>query len=972
MLTYTATDSSSNEVSRVFEVTINPPVTFDDPPGDLVLAQNFDVGSALNARPALPLASGGTGTLTYALTGPNGTDLTEVSGLAFDPVTRLLSGSVSTTGETVLTYTATDANAAVGTANLTATVTAAPVITRILDVRLEQDYTYTRDVAITNLDLAGVRGSTITYALAPLPDGLSFDAGERELSGTPTSVGTTMLTYTATNTSGAISRTFMVTVTDAPVFSTAQEDRFYSVGEAILLDLPAASIRPLPEGSSGPRVTYTLAALPAGAPLPAGLIFDPANRILRGRPTVPATTELVYTAEAAADGVDTLTFSITVAGPVLISTVADMSFTVGTASSTVITLPVASIGDGSRAYSLRDSTGADVDATDNAVPGLVFDTATRVLSGAPTVVGTTELTYTATTVYGGTATQTFRVVVAGTAFAGTVADQFYPVGVRISVPERLLPTALASGTLTYSLTDSTGADVDATGNAVPGLLFTAATRVLSGTPTATGTTLLTYGVTGAVTGTVTPLTFRVVVTGGPTFAVDTIPDQVYDLDAEIPLTVLSGASGGFGTLTYALTDAGQPTPAVVDADGNAVSQVPGLRFDAATRTLFGTMGAATVLTYSVTDAGGNTASLVFALLRLQVSEGFVDAVADQTYTTGQPITLTLPEARLDVEDEDASVTYRLVGPNGADTPDTGRPAATDTEIGLVFDRTTRVLSGIPLPPVSGASEEVDLLTYTATDDDGNVVGFVNFRITVVTAPVFLDTDFLTLFPASYASGQLISPVEFPEATGYGTLSYRLSPVPHGLIFDPATRTLSGAPLESDEVHLVRYSACDANGVCLGSEEFMITIVPMLYFDDRVEDPTYARRAPISNTLTLPNARPTGITTDLPDGTVYEYDVYPLPGGLILGSNTLLGAPTTTGTTVVTYTATHPDTLATVSLTFTVTVVAGPVFSSQVENQGFIRDQAITVTLPVADYGGTGTLTYSLTGLRRRGCRRYRR
>ena len=916
LLTYTATDSSNNAASRVFAVTVNPPVTFDTPLEDIPLPLSVVSNPLRNSDRTLSLASGGTGALTYALTDAQTAALTDsteahLEFLVFDPATRQITGVTVVTGMSMLTYTATDANSAVASATFMVTVASATIIP---DLSFAQTYTYTTGAAVRLDTPTGTGGSNRAYfltgpneaAVSDVLPGLSFDANflppptsitthtRPAVTGTPTSAGSAVLTYiiTASNDAGT-STTFTVTVIDAPVFPRAQEDLLYPVGEAILLNLP--------EARSSTRVTYTLAALPAGAPLPAGLIFEPNNRRLRGRPAVPATTELVYTARAD-DGVDTLTFSITVVGPTPVSTVADMSLTVGTAI-TAVTLPEAIGVGGGRAYSLRDSTGADVDATDDAVPGLVFDAATRVLSGEPTLVGTTELTYTATGVYGSTATQTFLVAVAGTAFTDTVADQFYPVGVSIPVAERLqLPAVLpsGSGTLTYSLTGPNGTDL----TEAPGLTFTVATRVLSGTPTATGTTLLTYGVTGAVTGTVTPLTFRAVVTGGPTFVVDTIPDQVYDLDEEILPTVLSEASGGVGVLTYSLQDA---IDQAVDADGNAASRVPDLRFDPATRTLFGTMGAAAALTYTVTDAGGNTASLVFALLREPVSEGFVDAVADQIYSTDGSlmVALTLPEARLDVEDEDASVTYTLVGPSG-----------TGTEVGgLVFDGTTRVLSGMPAP-VADVPEKVHLLTYTATDGDSNVVGLLNFRITLVTGPAFVDTDFLTLFPVSYASGQPIIPVEFPEATGYGTLTYGLAPVPHGLIFDRVTRTLSGEPLESNEIYRMQYRACDAAGGCISSTAFLTTIVPMLYFEDdrmEVEDQTYARRALISTALTLPKALPALVGAD------YEYDIYPMPAGLVLRSNTLLGAPTIgVGTYTLTYTATHPDTLATISLTFDIT------------------------------------------------------
>ena len=41
---------------------------------------------------------------------------------------------------------------------------------------------------------------------------------------------------------------------------------------------------------------------------------------------------------------------------------------------TALTLPAATGGTGTLTYTLRDAGGNDVDGTDNAVPGLTFDT----------------------------------------------------------------------------------------------------------------------------------------------------------------------------------------------------------------------------------------------------------------------------------------------------------------------------------------------------------------------------------------------------------------------------------------------------------------------------------------------------------------------------------------------------------------------------------------------------------------------
>ena len=89
------------------------------------------------------------------------------------------------------------------------------------------------------------------------------------------------------------------------------------------------------------------------------------------------------------------------------------------------------------------------------------------------------------------------------AFAGSVADQTYTVDEAIS-PLTLSAASGGNGSLSYSLTP-----------AVPGLVFAAATRTLSGSPTSAGTYAMTYqAVDGASDA--ASLTFTITVQPAPT------------------------------------------------------------------------------------------------------------------------------------------------------------------------------------------------------------------------------------------------------------------------------------------------------------------------------------------------------------------------------------------------------------------------------------------------------------------------
>ena len=144
---------------------------------------------------------------------------------------------------------------------------------------------------------------------------------------------------------------------------------------------------------------------------------------------------------------------------------------------TPLTLPAATGGNGAITYTL---TGATLPA------GLTFDGTARTITGtAGTAASAQTFTYTAMDADDDTATLSIRITVdtmADTAPTfGDATDDARTYTAGLMITPLTLPFATGgNGAITYTLTGPASA---ALSQAVPGLTFTASTRVLSGAPT---------------------------------------------------------------------------------------------------------------------------------------------------------------------------------------------------------------------------------------------------------------------------------------------------------------------------------------------------------------------------------------------------------------------------------------------------------------------------------------------------------
>ena len=270
VLAYTTDPSSCR--SQQFPVVVRPNTVTVTNPGN----QTSTVGTAVSLQiPATDSASGQT--LTYSATGLP-------AGLSINSSTGLISGTPTTAGTSSVTVTATDTTGAHGSAAFTWTVNPPNVVT----VTNPGNQTSTVGTAVSLQIPAtdSASGQTLTYSATGLPAGLSINSSTGLISGTPTTAGTSSVTVTATDTTGAHgSAAFTWTVNPPNVVTvTNPGNQTSTVGTAVSLQIPAT------DSASGQTLTYSATGLPAG------LSINSSTGLISGTPTTAGTSSVTVTA----------------------------------------------------------------------------------------------------------------------------------------------------------------------------------------------------------------------------------------------------------------------------------------------------------------------------------------------------------------------------------------------------------------------------------------------------------------------------------------------------------------------------------------------------------------------------------------------------------------------------------------------------------------------------------------------------
>jgi hypothetical protein len=240
-----------------------------------------------------------TGSLSYKATGLP-------AGLSINSTTGVISGTASTAGSYTVTLTGTDSTGPSGSATFTWTVGSSANTVTVTNPGSQSGKVGTAaSLQIAATDSAS--GQTLTYTATGLPAGLSISSTTGLISGTPTTAGTSSVTVTATDTTGASgSASFNWTISAATantVTVTNPGSQSGTIGTAASLQIAAT------DSASGQTLTYTATGLPAG------LSISSTTGLISGTPTTAGTSSVTVTATdtTGASGSATFTWTISAA-----------------------------------------------------------------------------------------------------------------------------------------------------------------------------------------------------------------------------------------------------------------------------------------------------------------------------------------------------------------------------------------------------------------------------------------------------------------------------------------------------------------------------------------------------------------------------------------------------------------------------------------------------------------------------------
>ena len=429
-----------------------------------------------------PASNGGAPVTGYTVTPYIGASAQTPQVFASTATTQAVTGLTAGTAYT-FTVTATNAagNGPASGASATVTPNSAPALTFTGTLPGGQvAVPYSTTLTATG----GTTPLTWSISVGSLPAGLTLAGTTGVLSGTPTAGGTFAFTVRIVDASGqAATRSATLVIAAAPAVTFTP-----AVGE---ITVPSSQ-QPTVSGGTGP-FTWSITA---GA-LPPGLTINSATGLISGTPTVFGSFSVTVTARDSLSQNGSTTVSMIIAALPTLTYNPPAGGQVGVFSSTPLT---AAGGVGPLVWSI--SAGS--------VPaGLTLNTATGVLSGTPTTVGTSSFTVTVTDANGKAASRasTLTITAGPLVITKTASAASTTAGATVSYTVLISNTGSSTFSGATLTDDLAGVLDDATyaadgavtyaGGASGSLSYAAPSLTWTGTLPAGGSATITYSVTVA-------------------------------------------------------------------------------------------------------------------------------------------------------------------------------------------------------------------------------------------------------------------------------------------------------------------------------------------------------------------------------------------------------------------------------------------------------------------------------------------
>ena len=529
---------------------------------------------------------------------------------------------------------------------------------------------------------------TLTYTASGLPSWMSFTAGNRTFSGTPSAVGSWTITLTATDPAGvSASTSFVVSTPNTAPQATTIAARTIGRNQAWSLATAAHF-----SDANGDALGYSATGLPAG------LSINASTGQISGTPTALGTFSVTVTASDGRGGTASATFAITVSNtaPVYATSLPNRSAPL--ASAVAWALPANTFTDANNdtlTYALWVQIPEHEQTYWNA-QDQAWDTRTvaaQWVAGSQAGLsiaanGAISGNLAALNASGKTFYNYLAKIVASDPTGASAEGSFsIRANVAPAAPSLSVPVAKQNLGYSFALPAFTDANLDNLGYSVsnlpPGLSFNAQDRTISGTPTTAGNWTVSYTANDGQTTSTVQFTLSVEANTAPSAP-----------------TVLAQTVTQNGSVWLVL-------PAFTDPNGDmlthSVSNLPpGLSFSAHDRTISGTattQGNWTV-TYSAADGRGGTASTTFV------------------FSVAAPVANRAPVYQNLLLDQDATngLNYQFAA-NAFTDPDgnTLSYTASGLPAWMSFNAATRTFSGTP---PTGAAFLSWTITVTAHDPAG--------------------------------------------------------------------------------------------------------------------------------------------------------------------------------------------------------------------------------------------------------------